>query len=147
MNTEGPFLYDEGPAPLHTGTPRSYQGWLIGGVVGITLLAGGMVGALYLVQGSPAEQATEVSEVFFTALAAGDAETAHQLLCEAERDRLDVAGMEQEYLRPGGAQVGSVADDDLAGAQVQQVTVRWDDGATARVSVVNEDGPRVCGID
>ncbi|CCG02547.1 hypothetical protein [Blastococcus saxobsidens] len=147
MSSEGPFLYDEGPAPLHTGTPRSYQGWLIGVVVGITLLAGGMVGALYLVRGSPAKQAIEVTEVFFTALAAGDMETAHQLLCEEQRDRLDVAGMEQEYLRPGVAEVASVADDDVTGAQVQQVTVRWDDGATAQVSVVNEDGPRVCGID
>ena len=143
----GPFLYDEGPAPLHTGTPRSYQGWLIGGVVGIALLAGGMVGALYLVQGSPADQATEATGVFFAALAAGDTETAHELLCEEERNRLDPGGMAQEYLRPGTAEVFAVGDDDVAGAQIQQVTVRWDDGRTAQVAVVNEDGPRVCGID
>jgi hypothetical protein len=141
----GPFLYDDDPAPLHTGSPRGYQGWLIGGVVAVALLAGGMVGALYLVKGSPAEQATEATGVFLAALANGDTETAHQLLCEEERDRLEPEAVEDEYLRSRTSEIVGVGDS-AAGARVQQVIVRWDDGDTARLAVVNEDGPRICGI-
>ncbi|WP_346622701.1 hypothetical protein [Blastococcus montanus] len=143
----GPFLYDEDPAPLHTGTPRARKGWLIGGLVGVPLVAVGMVAALYLVQGSPEEQATQVTGVFLAALAAGDSETAYQLLCEDERARLDVDGLDEEYLRPGAAEVIGVEDDATEGARIQEVTVRWEDGATAQLEVVREDGPRICGID
>jgi hypothetical protein len=144
--TQGPFLYDDDPAPLHTGTPRRRQGWLIAGILGIVLLAGGMVAGLYVVRGSPADQSTEVTQVFYAALAAGDTETAYALLCEEERARLDVTGMETEYLRPGQAEVAEVRDDPVEGARVQQVTVRWEDGGSAQLAVVNEDGPRICGI-
>ncbi|MGY2085798.1 Rv0361 family membrane protein [Blastococcus sp. SYSU DS0539] len=144
--TQGPFLYDDGPAPLHTGTPRRRQGWLIAGILGVVLLAGGMVAGLYVVRGSPGDQATEVTQVFLAALAAGDTETSYELLCEEERRRLDVSGMEAEYLRPGSAEIAGVQDDPVDGARIQQVTVRWEDGASAELAVVNEDGPRVCGI-
>ncbi|MGY2067821.1 Rv0361 family membrane protein [Blastococcus sp. SYSU DS0619] len=144
--TQGPFLYDDGPAPLHTGTPRRRQGWLIAGILGVALLAGGMVAGLYLVRGSPADQSTEVTQVFLAALAAGDTETSYQLLCAEERQRLDVTGMEAEYLRPGSAEVAEVQADPVEGATIQQVTVRWEDGASAELAVVNEDGPRICGI-
>ncbi|MGY2004968.1 Rv0361 family membrane protein [Blastococcus sp. SYSU DS1024] len=145
--TQGPFLYDDDPAPLHTGTPRSRQGWLIGGLVATVLVAVGMVGVLYLVRGGPADQATEVTGVFLAALANGDTETAYELLCEDERARLDATGMAAEYSRPGGAEIVDVEDDPGEGARVQQVTVRWDGGGSAQLAVVNEDGPRICGID
>ncbi|MGY1721043.1 hypothetical protein ACI8AG_18560 [Blastococcus sp. SYSU DS0552] len=144
---QGPFLYDDDPAPLHTGTPRARQGWLIGGLVGTVVVAVGMVGVLYLVRGGPADQATEVTGVFLAALANGDTETAYGLLCEDERGRLDATGMEAEYSRPGDAEIVEVEDDPGEGARVQQVTVRWDDGGSAQLAVVNEDGPRICGID
>ena len=54
--------------------------------------------------------------------------------------------MQAEYLRPGSAEVAGVVDDPVEGATVQQVTVRWEDGATAELAVINENGPRVCGI-
>ncbi|MGY1914056.1 Rv0361 family membrane protein [Blastococcus sp. SYSU DS0973] len=145
--TQGPFLYDDGPAPLHTGMPRRRQGWLIAGILGVVLMAGGMVAGLYVVRGSPADQATEVTQVFLAALDAGDTETSYQLLCGDERSRLDVTGMEAEYLRPGSAEVADVRDDPVEGARIQRVTVRWEDGASAELAVVNEDGPRICGID
>ncbi|MGY1837462.1 hypothetical protein ACI79P_20440 [Blastococcus sp. SYSU DS0510] len=144
--TQGPFLYDDDPAPLHTGTPRRRQGWLIAGILGVVLLAGGMVAGLYVVRGSPADQSAEVTQVFYAALAAGDTETAYALLCEEEQARLDATGMETEYLRPGSAEVAGVRDDPVEGARVQQVTVRWGDGGSAQLAVVNEDGPRICGI-
>ncbi|SEL73932.1 hypothetical protein SAMN04515665_11826 [Blastococcus sp. DSM 46786] len=144
--TQGPFLYDDGPAPLHTGAPRNRQGWLIGLLVGTVVLAFAMVGVLYLVRGAPADQAEEVTGVFLAALADGDTETAYGLLCEEEQARLNVTGMEDEYLRPGAAEVAEVQDDAREGARVQQVTVRWEGGGSVRLAVVNEDGPRVCGI-
>ena len=142
----GPFLYDDEPAPLHTGTPRSRQGWLIGAIVGITVLAAAMVGFLYLVKGSPAEQSSRSAEVFLASLSDGDTETAYELLCSDERARLEPDEVAGEYLGAVPAEVGAVQDDEVEGAAVQRVAVTWADGSTTDLRVVNEDGPRVCGI-
>ena len=87
--TTGPFLYDDGPPPLHTGTPRRRPWLVIGLLLGTVLVAVGMVAALYLVRGSPAEQSEEAVGVFLAALDQGDGETAHALLCAEVRDRTD----------------------------------------------------------
>ncbi|TYP87471.1 hypothetical protein [Blastococcus xanthinilyticus] len=141
----GPFLYDDDPAPLHTGAPRR-SGKLMVLILAGTVLAAVLFAVLLpVVKGSPGEQATEVTGVFFAALAAGDTETAHQLLCEDEREQVAEEEMVELFLRPGEPEVTGVTDDETAGARVQQVTVRWDDGQTDRFAVINEDGPRVCG--
>jgi hypothetical protein len=147
----GPYLYEEGPEDLHTGTPRRRNG-LILGVFGATVLVGvGMVVALPLVKGSGEEQARQAVGVFTAALAAGDAETAGDLLCEAERDRADAEGLTAEEVAAGyvpaggGGEVTAVEPGELDGKDAQQVRVRWDDGTQSTVLVVLEDGPRVCG--
>jgi hypothetical protein len=144
--TQGPFLYDDDPAPLHTGTPRSGKTWIIGGIVGITLLAGAMVGFLYLLKGSPAEQATQAAEVFVASISDGDTETAYAMLCGDERDRLQPDEVVGSYLDAVDGDVGRVRDDETDGAAVQVVSVRGGDGGTTELRVLNEDGPRVCGI-
>ncbi|RBY95293.1 hypothetical protein DQ237_14565 [Blastococcus sp. TF02-8] len=146
MTSQGPFLYDDGPAPLHTGTPRSAKVWIVAGIVGIALLAVAMVGFLYLLKGSPAQQATQAAQVFVDSMGDGDTGTAYEMLCEDERDRLapdEVAGV---YQGVGEAEVGEVYDDATEGAAVQVVAVRWADGATTELRVMNEDGPRICGL-
>jgi hypothetical protein len=139
----GPYLYDDDPVPLHTGTPRNRQGFLVALLAGTALVAVGMVVALFLVKGSPEEQAREVAGVFLAALEDGDVETAHQLLCEAERAGLPPEGVASAYLaETPGRVVGSEAAAD--GAE-RRVRVRWADGATAQWTVISEDGPRICG--
>ena len=146
----GPYLYDDGPEDLHTGTPRRRNG-LILAVFGATLAVGvGMVVALPLVKGSGEEQAREVVGVFVAALAADDLETAGGLLCESERDRADAEGTDAgefaaAYAPAGTGEVTGVQSGELDGKDAQQVRVRWDDGSETTVSVVLEDGPRVCG--
>ena len=141
--SNGPYLYDDDPAPLHTGTPRSRQGLLVAVLAGTVLVAVGMAAALLLVKGSPEEEAMEVSGVFLSALQQGDVETAHQLLCEAERAGLPPEGVAAAYVaEPPGRVVGSEAAD---GGAAQHVEVRWSDGSTAEWTVIREDGPRICG--
>ncbi|MCA0143855.1 hypothetical protein [Blastococcus sp. LR1] len=144
--TQGPFLYDDDPAPLHTGTPRSGKTWIVAGIVGITLLAAAMVGFLYLLKGSPAEQATQAAEVFVASISDGDTETAYAMLCQDERDRLQPDEVVGSYLDAVDGDVGRVRDDASEGAAVQVVSVSADDGATTELRVMNEDGPRICGI-
>ncbi|GHE13465.1 Rv0361 family membrane protein [Klenkia taihuensis] len=142
------YLYDDDPQPLHAGPGRSRRGLLVALGVGTVAVAVGAVVALPLLQGTGSEQATQVADVFSRALAAGDAETAWGLLCEDEQDRLapgDVAG---EYLRPGtptvGAPVRGTGDE-----RTEQVPVSWDDGGavtTVELTVVPEDGAKVCGL-
>ncbi len=140
--TNGPYLYDDDPAPLHTGTPRRRQGLLIAILAGTVLVAVGMVAALFLVKGSPEEQAEEVAGVFLTALERGDVETAYQLLCQAERAQLPPEGDTATYL---AETPGRVVAAEAAGEGELRVQVRWADDATAEWTVVSESGPRVCG--
>ena len=149
----GPYLYDEGPEDLHTGTPRRSNGLLLGILGGTVLVGVGMVVALPLVTGTGEEQAREVVGVFTAALAAGDLETAGDLLCQAERDAADEQGVEAGeraagYAPFGTGEVVAVRPGELDGQDAQEVRVRWDDGGGSTettVVVVLEDGPRVCG--
>jgi hypothetical protein len=141
VSSTGPFLYDDDPAPLHTGTPRHRQGLLLALLAGTVLVAMGMVGALILVKGTPEEQAEEVVGVFLAAIDEQDTETAHQLLCEVERTRLQPGDVAGEYAGEGAGEIVGTAD----GGAVQEVRVRWDDGAESELLVVSEDGPRLCG--
>ena len=138
----GPYLYDEDPAPLHTGTPRGGQRILIAVLGGTALVAVAMVAVMYLVKGSPEEQAEEVAGVFLAALEQDDVETAHELLCQAERANLSPASVGPAYLADTPGRVGGA---DAAGDGRLRVEVRWADGATTEWTVIGEDGPRVCG--
>jgi hypothetical protein len=140
--TSGPFLYDDDPAPLHTGTPRRATGpllWIFGGTVAFAVL---MVVLMTVVRGSGEEQAREVAGVFVAALQQGDTETAHELLCQAERVRLTPDEVAGAYLGEGTGEVGAVRGDGDA----RRVPVQWSDGTTSELTVVGEDGPRVCGV-
>ena len=144
----GPYLYDEDPEPLHTGTPRNRNRLLLGILGGTVAVAVVAVFALPLVKGSGEDQAREVVGVFLAALEAGDTETAGQLLCESERDRGEDEETAAAYTQPGTGEVRDVTAAEVDGTGVQQVLVRWDDGATSTettVTVVLEDGPKVCG--
>jgi hypothetical protein len=142
MTDDGPFLYDDDPVPLHTGTPRSRQGLLIALLAGTVLLAVAMVGALFLVKGAPDEQAEEVAGVFLEALEQRDVDTAHQLLCEEERGHLPPEGIASAYL---AETPGRVVGAEAVGDGALRVQVRWADGRTSEWTVISEDGPRVCG--
>jgi hypothetical protein len=138
----GPFLYDDDPAPLHTGTPRRATGpllWIFGGTVAFAVL---MVVLMTVVRGSGEEQAREVAGVFVAALQQGDTETAHELLCQAERVRLTPDEVAGAYLGEGAGEVGAVRGDGDA----RRVPVQWSDGTTSELTVIGEDGPRVCGV-
>jgi hypothetical protein len=141
----GPHLYDDGPEALHTGTPRRRNGTLVAIFGGTAALGVAMVVALPLVKGSGEEQARETVGVFLAALQAGDTETAGDLLCAAERDGVDVADVLPAYEHPGTGEVVGVEDGTLGDQDSREVRVRWDDGAEATLTVVLEDGPRVCG--
>ena len=139
----GPYLYDDDPAPLHTGTPRRRQGLLVAILAGTVLVAVGMVAALFLVKGSPEDQGQQVAGVFLSALQQGDTETAHELLCQAERANLSPASVPPSYL---GETPGRVVGADAAGDGQLRVEVRWADGSTVEWTVISEDGPRICGL-
>ena len=141
--SNGPYLYDDDPAPLHTGTPRRRQGLMLAIFGGTALLAVLLVVALPLLKGSPEEQARETVGVFLAALAEDDTETAHQLLCAEERGRLDPADVAEAYVREAP---GSVAGSRDAG-EVQRVLVSWADGSTSSLSVIREKGTRICGTE
>ena len=138
----GPYLYDDDPAPLHTGTPRRRQGLLIAILAGTVLVAVGMVAALFLVKGSPEEQAEQVAGVFLSALQQGDTDTAHQLLCQAERANLSPGSVPPIYL---AETPGRVVGAEAAGDGQLRVQVRWADDTTTEWTVISESGPRVCG--
>jgi hypothetical protein len=147
MSTEGPFLYDEGPEALHTGKPRR-SGKLLVLIFGVTaLLAVLSVVLLPLVKGSAGDQSREVVQVFLAALHKGDTETAYQLLCRQEQGTVTPAGVAGRYLGAGSGSVVGSSDATLHGAPAQHVTVRWDDGSRSTMTVVNDDGPHVCGVD
>jgi hypothetical protein len=145
--TTGPFLYDDDPEPLHTGPPRR-SGKLLILIFGATvLIAVLMVVVLPLVKGNGEDQAREVTGVFLAALDKGDTETAHQLLCDDERSRLDPDEVEAEYVAGAGVgRVVAVHGTELDGAPSQDVDVEWPGGGSATFVVVNTDGLRICGV-
>jgi hypothetical protein len=141
--TSGPFLYDDDPAPLHTGAPQRSGKILVlilGGTVIVAFLA---VWASIAVRGTPGEQATEVTGVFLAALAADDTETAHGLLCEDERARLEPDEVAAAYVGEGRPQLGEPTRD----GDERLVPVTWADGTTSEFTVIGENGQRVCGVD
>ena len=144
MTQQGPYLYDEGPEPLHAGTGRSRRGLLVAILLGTVLVAVAAVIALPLVKGTAAEQSTQAAQVFFAALRQGDTETAHGLLCADERARLQPDQVAGEYLRSGTPTIGTATDAGTA----ERVTVRWTEGGAVTrtfLTVVNEDGAHICG--
>ena len=63
-STQGPFLYDDDPAPLHTGVPQRSGKWLVL-ILGGTLLAAVLIVFLgVVIRGTGSEQATEVTGVY-----------------------------------------------------------------------------------
>jgi hypothetical protein len=141
----GPYLYDEGPEAIHTGTPRRRPWFLVLLIGGPLVAAVAMVVLMVAVRGTPAEQAREVTDVFLAALAQDDVETAYGLLCEAERAGIAPGDVAATYAEEGRGLVTGVTDAEVDGDPVQRVTVAWDDGATTRLTVVAEDGARICG--
>jgi hypothetical protein len=148
VSSEGPYLYDEGPEPLHTGTGRRRGPLLVGILLGTVLLAVAAAVTLPLIKGTAGEQSTQAVQVFFAALRQGDTETAYGLLCADEQSRLQPGQVAGAYLRPGTPAVGSAADTDRDGTAAERVTVRWTDGGAVTrtfLTVVNESGPHICG--
>ncbi|MGY1644205.1 hypothetical protein ACI782_24120 [Geodermatophilus sp. SYSU D00703] len=143
--TQGPYLYDDDPAPLHTGTPRSARGLILAILGGTVLVAVAMALGLPLVKGSPEEQSREVTGVFLDALAADDVETAYGLLCDVERARLAPEEVPGVYATGGDGEVVGTTEGEQDGEPVQRVDVQWTDGSTTTLTVVSEDGARVCG--
>jgi hypothetical protein len=140
--SSGPFLYDDDPAPLHTGTPRRRPALLLAIFGGTAAFAVLMVVLMTVVRGSGEEQAQEVAGVFLKALAQDDTQTAHELLCQEERVRLSPEEVAGAYLREGAPELGPVRDNGDA----RLVPVQWSDGTTTELTVVGENGPRVCGV-
>lgn len=143
--TEGPYLYDDDPAPMHTGTPRPARALILAVIGGTVAVAVGMAVGLPLVKGSPEEQAREVTGVFLAALAQDDVETAYGLLCQEERTRVAPQALPTEYAPGGAGEVTGTIADQVDGAPVQRVEVTWSDGSTSVLTVVSEQGARVCG--
>jgi hypothetical protein len=141
--SSGPFLYDDGPEALHTGTPRRRPFLLIAIFGGTAILAVLMVLALPLIKGSPGDQAKEAVGVFLAALKQGDTTTAYQLMCAKEQARLKAADVPGAYVDSATGTVTGVSDDP--DGTTQQVQVRWSDGSTSQIAVVPEDGAHVCG--
>lgn len=140
----GPYLYDDGPEQLHTSGPRRRSGLLgalLGGTVLLALVAVVLMSA---VRGSPTEQAEEAVGVFLAALDQGDGETAHALLCEDVRAEFEPARVPAEYEQSVPGEVVGSTERDVDGVPVVQVEVRWADGGTSEIVVVNEGGPHVC---
>lgn len=140
--TSGPYLYDDAPEPLHTGAPQRSGKILVFILLGTVLVAFLAVGASVALRGTPGEQATEVTGVFLAALAADDTETAHALLCEDERARLEPDEIAGAYLGEGSPELGEPGRN----GDERVVPVTWDDGTTAEFTVIGEGGLRVCGV-
>ena len=143
----GPYLYDDDPAPLHTGTPRN-RNWTIVVLMGLTvLLAVGTVVGMFVFRGSPEDEAKQVAGVFVAALAAGDDETASGLLCE-DLTPGDTAAADalEPYRGLAGGTVGKAQEEQTDDGPVIAVPVRSADGDDAELVLVPEGGPKVCGL-
>jgi hypothetical protein len=137
----GPFLYDDDPAPLHTGTPRRANGlllWIFGGTAAFAVL---MVVLMAVVKGTGEDQAQEVAGVFLAALAQDDTETAYELLCQEQRAGLSPDEVAGAYLGEGAGELGEARRDGDA----LLVPVEWSDGTASELTVIAENGPRICG--
>ena len=144
----GPFLYDDDPAPLHTGEPRQRKGLLIALFGSTVLIAVLMVGGMLFFKGSGEDQAREVATVFTAALSQGDVDTAYELLCDDERGRLLPDELADAYLQDGTPAVIGATAAEYDDGPAQRVGVRWGEGAgavTTEVLVVPEGGTKVCG--
>jgi len=141
--TSGPFLYDDDPAPLHTGAPQRSGKWMAVILGGTVLVAFLFVGLSIVLRGTAGEQATQVTGVFLAALAADDTETAYALLCEDERARLEPGEVAGAYLGAGDPELGETTPRD----GTRLVPVTWDDGTTSTFTVIGQDGLRICGVD
>ena len=143
--TTGPFLYDDDPAPLHTGTPRR-GGRLLVLILGATVVVAVLLVVLMpVIKGTPEERGTEVAGVFLAALEQGDTETSDLLLCEDERNRLAIDELAETYLTGEDGRVVSAVERSRDGRQVLAVEVRWSDGSTSEWTVIAERGVKVCG--
>jgi hypothetical protein len=141
----GPYLYDDDPAPLHTGTPRNRNWSIVVLLVLTVLLAIGTVAGMFLFRGSPADEAQERAHVFLAALAADDTETASALLCEeARQGRTDAEAIEP-YSALSSGTAGKAREDEVDGEPVVIVPVEGA-GAPTELVLVPEGGPKVCGL-
>jgi hypothetical protein len=143
----GPFLYDDGPEPLHTGSPRRSGKFVVlifGATVVVAVL---MVVLLPLVKGSAGDQSRQAVQVFLAALHKGDTDTAYSLLCDQERADLAPGDIAGRYLGDGTGSVVGTSDAELRGAPAQRVSVAWDDGSRTTMTVINSGGPHICGVD
>jgi len=144
----GPFLYDDDPAPLHTGTPRNRNGLILGLLGGTALFAVVMVVLMTLWKGSGSDQAEEVAGVFSKALAAGDLQTAYALICDDVRARTPPDELADAFLQPGTPEVVGSRTGEADGEPLRYVEVRWDDAGSitsTELTVVPEGGTKVCG--
>ena len=146
MSTTGPFLYDDGPAALHTGTPRRRGRLLLAMCGGTVLIAVLMVVTLPLVKGSPDKQARQAVGSFLQAMQHADSGAAHEMLCDKEQARLTAAQVVEEYGGPPPGRVVSASKDPTGGTTAELVRVRWADGTTSRFTVIPEDGAHICGV-
>jgi hypothetical protein len=141
----GPFLYDDTPEPLHTGTPRRSGKWLVAIFAATAVVAVLLVVLLSVVKGSAEDQAREVTGVFLAALDNHDTETAYGLLCPDERDRLAPGDVAAAYV--DGTGIGTVVSVTREhDSQTRKVLVEWPGGGRATYDVVNSDGGRICGV-
>jgi len=144
----GPFLYDDDPAPLHTGTPRNRNGLIIALLGGTVVFSVLMVGGMAMVRGTGAAQSKDVAGVFTASLSQGDLVTAYGLICDAERGRVAPDQLAGAYLQPGTPTVTGAERTEVDGGPAEVVTVRWDDAGaitTTELTVVPEGGTKVCG--
>jgi type II secretory pathway pseudopilin PulG len=144
---EGPFLYDEGPEALHTAAPRNRNGLLLGIMLATIVVGVAMVLLMPVVKGTPDERAKAAVTVFYASLSDGDLDTATQMLCGAERERLGDTEPGEDYLRGSDPEITGTGEAEVDGDRLRTVTVRWDDDSTSTITIRPEDGPRICGID
>jgi hypothetical protein len=146
--TTGPFLYDDGPAPLHTAEPRQRNGLVLGLLGGTALFSVTMVVLMNVWSGDGADQSREVATVFTAALSQGDLTTSYALICDDVRAAVPPDQLAAEYLQPGTPQVTGTQSSEYEGAPAELVTVRWDDAGTVtttELTLVPEGGTKVCG--
>jgi hypothetical protein len=111
------------------------------------LLAVLSVVLLPIIKGSAGDQSREVVQVFLAALHKGDTETAYDLLCEKERAAVKPEDVAARYVVGGGpGRVVAASDGGTDSAPTEEVRVQWSDGSLSRFTVVNSNGPHVCGV-